>query len=186
MVSCQGGSNYAILTIRELKSRKRWYSRIENLKAETGLAVARGFFRSIPAHMRKTLTTDNGSENALLKDLEELFLGFKVYVCDPCRPWQRGSVEQANQEFRFYYPKGTDFKNISHQEVWQTEDKINRRRMDCLGGKTANEVFEFALKNPPLIQMAGKEVLSSRKALLEAIAPQLAQKSGLFLPSQYL
>jgi IS30 family transposase len=133
--------------------------------------------------MRRTLTVDNGPENKGLHQLEQIYPGFNVYYCDPYCAMQRGSVEQSNGEFRWYYPKGTDFKNVSPQEIWEVQDKLNRRCMDCLDGKTADEVFQHALKNPPLIQLAGAEVLRSKNALLQAVDLDFKQQSNLYLPS---
>jgi IS30 family transposase len=182
--SCKNGSGYAILTIREMKSRKRWFSLIPNLKAETTLAVLRGFFGQLPPHMRKTLTVDNGPENEYLPQLEKVFSGFTVYHCDAYCSWQRGAVENANGEFRWYYPKGTDFKNVSTKEIWEVQDKLNRRRMDCLGGKSAETVFEFGLNNPPLITVVAAEALCSKETLFEEVASHFEKSSSLYLPLQ--
>jgi IS30 family transposase len=184
VVSPRGGSGYATLSIREMKSRKRWFFLIADLKAETTLAVVRGFFRLLPVHMIKTLTADNGPENKKLYQLENIFPPLKVYYCDPYCAYQRGGVENANGELRWYYPKGTDFKDVPLADIWKVQDKLNRRCMDCLGGKTADEVFLKALKNPPLIQLAGAEVLHSREALFEAAALHFEQSSKLYLPLQ--
>ena len=178
IVSPRGGSSYAILTLRELKSRKRWFFRIPDLKAETTLAVVRGFFRRFPVHMLKTLTADNGPENKSLYQLERVYPGLKVYYCDPYCAWQRGSVENANGEFRWYYPKGTDFKDVALAEIWKVEDKLNRRCMDCLDGKTADEVFQKGLENPPLIKVVGAEALYSRETLFEAVGLLIGQNSN--------
>jgi IS30 family transposase len=183
MHSCKNGSGFAILTVREMKSRRRWYFRIADLKAETTLAVLQGFFRQMPLHMRRTLTVDNGPENEHLYKLEKVFPGLRVYYCDPYCAWQRGSVENANKDFRWYHPKGTDFKNVSPEEVWSTQDKLNRRRMLCLKGKSAEMVFQNALNHPPQIHVVGPEVLSSKKALFEAVDLHFEQSSGLYLPS---
>jgi transposase, IS30 family len=184
IVSPRAASSSAILTLRELCSRMRWFFLIADLKAETTLAVMRGFFSHMPAHLRRTLTADNGPENKELYQLEDLFYDFKVYYSDPYSPWQRGSVEQANGEFRWYFPKGTDFKNVPIGEVWKVQDKLNRRCMDCLGGKTSAEVFQKALQNPPRIFLADALVLRSNKALCEAVGLRFEQNSSLYLPLQ--
>lgn len=181
IVSPRGGSGFALLGIREMKSRMRWYSLVPNLKAETTLAAVRGFFSQLPLHMIKTLTADNGPENKDLYKLEELS-PIKVYYCDPYCAHQRGGVENSNGEVRWYYPKGTDFKNVSKEELWQVTDKLNRRRMDCLGDRTSKEVFDEALKNPPRIILAKAESLSSIKDISELKFGKSHQHGGLFLP----
>ena len=182
IVSPRGGSGFAILTLRELLSCRRLFFRIPDLKAETTLALLRGFFSQMPPHMRKTLTADNGPENKLLFRLEDVFPGLKVYSCDPYCAWQRGSVENANGEFRWYYPKGTDFKDVSLAEIWKVQDKLNRRCMDCLNGKTADEVFRKALDNPPLIRVVGPEVLSSAESIYQAAGLLIGQSSNYTQP----
>jgi IS30 family transposase len=181
--SRKNGSGYAILSVRELKSRKRWYSLLADLKAETTLAALQGFFRLLPEHMRRTLTVDNGPENEHLSKLEKVFPGFKVYFCDPYCAWQRGAIENANGEFRWYYPKGTDFQDVPVEEIWKVQDKLNRRRMRCLGGKSSETVFEQARKHPPLIHVVSAEVLHSEAALRREAGLHPLQSSNLFLPS---
>lgn len=184
VVSPRSGSGYATLTLRELTSRMRWFFLISDLRAATTLAVVRGFFSRLPVHMRRTLTADNGPENKSLYQLEDIYPELKVYYCDPYCAWQRGSVENANGELRWYFPKGTDFKDVSLAQIWEVQDKLNRRCMDCLAGKTADEVFQKALKNPPMIQLADAEVLRSRETLLQATTLRFEQSSNLYLPSQ--
>jgi len=121
------------------------------------------------------LLADNGPENQSLHELESCYPYFKVYYCDPYCAFQRGSVENANGEFRWYYPKGTDFKDVSMADIWKVQDKLNRRRMDCLGGKTAEESYLKALHEPPLIKLAGPEVLLSEEALFEATGLLIGQ-----------
>jgi hypothetical protein len=94
-------------------------------------------------------------------------------------------VENANGEFRWYYPKGTDFANVSVQDIWEVQGKLNRRHMICLKGKSAENVFQHALAHPPLIQLAPAKALSSQSALFEAAGLRFEQSSGLYLPSPH-
>lgn len=163
----KGGSGAAILTVRERASRKRWYFLISDLEAETTLAVLRGFFRKMPGHMRRTITVDNGAENAHLYELEKTFPGFQVFYCTPYAAYERGSVENANGEFRWYYPKGSEFANLTLREIWNVQDKINRRRMIVLERKSAEAVFAKALRvkrkntnNTPLLLSPNSSTLN--------------------------
>lgn len=181
----RGGSGCAILTIRELKSRMRWFKPLLSLEKEETLAVLRGFFKLLPPHMRKTLTVDNGPENADLYELERLF-GILVYYCDPYCPSQRGCVENANGEFRWYYPKGTDFQNVTSSQVWEVQDKLNRRRMECLEWKSAESVFAEAVLNPSLVRLVGAQELRSGDSLYHEVVCKREESSNLFLPSPSL
>ena len=58
-----------------------------------------------------------------------------------------GTNENTNGLIRQYYPKGTDFRDVSHPEARQVEKLLNNRPRACLGFRTPTEVF-FE-KTPP-------------------------------------
>lgn len=89
----------------------------------------------------KTLTLDNGSENAGFNELEKR-LNIDTYFCDPYCSWQRGSVENINGILRRFFPKKTDFKKVSAQQIQYVQDWFNNRPMKVLAFKTPNEVFD--------------------------------------------
>jgi transposase, IS30 family len=98
-----------------------------------------------PDH-RYSITFDNGTEFARCHRLEK-HLGLKLYFADPGCPYQRGTNENTNGLIRQYYPKGTDFRDITHDAVRRVEHSLNNRPRACLGFRTPNEVF-FE-KTPP-------------------------------------
>jgi hypothetical protein len=61
----------------------------------------------LPAGLRKTLTYDNGLENAL-HELTNSGLGVKSYFCKPCHSWEKGRIENRNGILRRYFPKKHD------------------------------------------------------------------------------
>jgi IS30 family transposase len=167
ILSCKGGSGWGILTLRERKSRRRFFFLIPDLKAETVTDVLLEFFAGLPPHLRKTLTVDNGSEFEHLYKLEQRFPGFKVYYCHPHSPWERGQVENANGEFRWYFPKGTDFSLVDLAQVLEVEAKLNRRHMLCLGRKSSAAVFDAAWNNPSPIIFPEKPDLRGYRSLAD-------------------
>ena len=90
----------------------------------------------------KTITNDNGSEfiPAISSKSEEQF-GIPVYFCDPCSPWQRGTVENSIGLLRQYLPKKYDFSKMSAQKLRRIEDQLNNRPRKILNFKTPSEIF---------------------------------------------
>ncbi len=118
-----------LLRLSKLKSKSA---------AEFNKAVAKTL-KKLPPRVKRTLTLDNGTENASHKELTER-LGIKCYFADPYAAWQRGSNEQINGLIRRYLPKGTDFSKIDKDQIKKIERLINNRPRKCLGFKTPLEV----------------------------------------------
>lgn len=137
----------AILSITERVTRKKFLRQLPDTTAKTVLAYLRGFVEGLPPHMRKSLTLDNGSEFAFsqLIKLEHSYPNFHIYYCDPYCSWQKGTVENANRDVRWYIPKGTDISTKSKEEIAEVEARLGRRPLKCLEYKTPDECFESAL-----------------------------------------
>lgn len=80
----------------------------------------------LPAHLRRSLTWDRGSEMARWQDIS-LQLQAPVYFCDPHSPWQRGSNENTNRLLRFWFEKGTDLSRYTKDDLKRVQDKLNSR-----------------------------------------------------------
>lgn len=50
---------------------------------------------TLPAHLRKPLTGDHGTEVARHQKIT-LATGMAIYFCDPYSPWPRGNNENTN------------------------------------------------------------------------------------------
>ncbi len=94
-----------------------------------------------------TITSDNGKEFAYHEDIAKE-LGVRFYFCDPYSSWQRGLNENTNGLVRRYIPKGSDFSDISDEQIRFIQDRLNHRPRKSLGYKTPYEVFmkEFIRK----------------------------------------
>jgi IS30 family transposase len=97
----------------------------------------------LPKNMRRTLTLDNGSENAEHERVTKN-IGTLCFFAHPNSAFERGSNEHINGLIRRYLPKGTDFANISNEEIKYIETKINQRPRKCLGFRNPLETA-FAL-----------------------------------------
>ena len=58
----------------------------------------------------------NGKELAKFQEIEKT-LGLKVYFTDAYSPWQRRTNKNTNAFLREFFPRGTDFTQVSHQTV---------------------------------------------------------------------
>ena len=92
----------------------------------------------------KTAATDQGKEFSYYTALEKE-PGIQVYVEDAYSSWQRGSNENGNGLFREFFPKKTNFDEVTTNQVNQALDFINGRPRKCLGWKTAYEAFQEEL-----------------------------------------
>ena len=113
------------------------------LIAKDALSVAEAFartFKKIPMKFKKSLTYDRGSEMSQHK-LFTKSTKVQVYFADPHSPWQRGSNENTNGLIRQYFPKGTDFKNISLSKIKEAERRLNSRPRKVLQYYTPSEKF---------------------------------------------
>ena len=45
----------------------------------------------------------------------------KNYFCDPYHSWEKGSIENAIVLIREYYPKRTDFTELSEKDLFEVE-----------------------------------------------------------------
>jgi len=93
-----------------------------------------------PVSLRKTITADNGSEHVEHEKVTEA-IGSKFYFATPYHSWERGINENANGLVRRYFPKKTDFKKITQEEIQAVENLLNNRPRKRLGFKTPLEVF---------------------------------------------
>ncbi|CAN5681230.1 IS30 family transposase [soil metagenome] len=93
-----------------------------------------------------TITYDNGSEFSAWKKTEAE-LKTTVYFADPYRSSQRGRNENCNGLVRDYYPKGTDFKKISDQDLRAVENILNNRSRKRYDWKSPFEQREHVLRN---------------------------------------
>jgi transposase, IS30 family len=85
-------------------------------------------------YLTSSITFDNGIENRGHQSL-----GLDTYFCRPYHSWEKGSVENANKMLRRYFPKGTNFREISQRKLDEVVTLINNKPRKILQYKTALE-----------------------------------------------
>lgn len=95
--------------------------------------------KDLPAHLRKSLTWDQGTEMAAHAALT-LAADLPVYFAHAHSPWERGTNENTNGLIREYFPKGTEITgDIDY--LWAVADSLNDRPRAILGFRKPSEVF---------------------------------------------
>lgn len=107
-------------------------------QATTDAVIQR--LKTFPLHLRRTLTLDNGKENAGHLEITKS-LGTKCYFCNPYHAWEKGTNENTNGLIRFYLPKKTDFATVTEEQINAIELALNTRPRKRLKYKTPIEVF---------------------------------------------
>jgi transposase, IS30 family len=100
--------------------------------------------RTLPGHLRRSLTWDNGKEMAehvafsIATDLD-------VYFCDPGHPWQRATAENTIGLLRAYLPKGEDLSRYSARDLASIAVMLNERPRKTLGWRSPAHAYAEVL-----------------------------------------
>jgi transposase, IS30 family len=86
-------------------------------------------------YFTKSITYDNGIENRCHEST-----GIVSYFCAPYHSWEKGGIENANKMIRRYFPKGTDFTQVTQEQVDTAVRHINNKPRKILGYRSALEV----------------------------------------------
>ena len=107
----------------------------------------------LPAHLRRSLTWDQGAEMAQHAQLR-INTGLEIYFCAPQSPWQRGSNENTNGSLRQYFPKSTDLSQHGADELCAVAHTLNTRPRKTLGWHAPAEAHDQLLKQDMIEDVA--------------------------------
>ena len=102
-------------------------------KAEAVAGALIDHMGRLPAHLRRSLTWDRGSEMAQHGAITTA-LALPVFFCDPHHPWQRGTNENTNRLLRQYLHKNADLATFTQDELNAVAAKLNHRPRRVLAG----------------------------------------------------
>jgi IS30 family transposase len=146
IVSCKEGRS-ALHACQERKTRHLSGRKIPDLKAESGKAAVVEMLRDRPLAARLSVAQDNGSENYKVESIEKILVGTKIFWCTPHAAWERGGIERANRTLRKVFSKGTNFDEVTEEEVQDAIWWYNNRPMTVLGGYTPQEMYDEEMTN---------------------------------------
>lgn len=126
-----------ITTLVDRKSRYLLAGKVENKQASVQKKMIEELLKD---QIVESISLDNGVEFAEHMAIEKT-LQTRIYFADPHCPWQRGSNENINGLLRFFFPRGSDFREITQEHIDEVVKLMNGRPRKCLGWLTPEEVY---------------------------------------------
>ncbi len=128
----------ALLTINDRAGMVLWIRKLGGKNAEELADAAVAALRPLKKlGVLHTITSDNGKEFARHEKIARK-LGVEFFFARPYRSCDRGANENMNGLVRQYLPKGTDFGNVTPEDVRKIEERLNsrpRKRLDYMTPK---------------------------------------------------
>ena len=136
-----GPDNSGLVTLIERQTRHCLIGRLPGARdSRTVIDVLTGLISTLPGELTKTITWDQGSEMAGHRKFT-IVTGCPVFFCDPHSPWQRGSNENLNGLVRDFYPKGTNFNDVSDADIAEMQRLLNIRPRMTLGYRNPHDML---------------------------------------------
>jgi IS30 family transposase len=129
-------------TLVTLLERKSGYVLIRKVLRSTAVLTCEALKQMLSVvDSRHTVTLDNGREFSHHEQLSAA-LGCKIYFARPYHSWERGANENVNGLIRQYFPKGTNFNEVTEEQIQAVEQAINLRPRKRLGYKAPIEFID--------------------------------------------
>ena len=123
-----------------LADRKTRYLLAGKLQSRNAILTEKVIIKLLKDKPVKSISLDNGSEFANFREIEKQ-ISSPIYFAEPHKPWQRGTNENTNDILRFFFPKGTNFHEVSDEDLQRVVYLINTRPRKCLNWKSPFEAF---------------------------------------------
>lgn len=137
------GHSGALVTVVE---RKTLYTLIAKVNGKRADWVTQATIQLMKPFKKCThsITADNGKEFSFHEEISKA-LDTAFYFAHPYHSWERGLNEYTNGLIRQYFPKNTDFKSVTDEEVCDVAEKINNRPRKSLKFKTPFQAMQDSL-----------------------------------------
>lgn len=128
--------------------RKSMLCRLTKLSDKTAAEHENAVWKSIeslPPELWKTITRDNGTENANHEQTKNIF-NIQSFFCDGYCSWQKCGIECNNKQTRQYLPRWIDLSKLDDNDIFQIQEKLNNRPRKTLNYFSPNEVISQFVK----------------------------------------
>ena len=152
IMGCKG-SKQALLVLTERRTRMGLVILVEDHTAASVVKAINGLerrFGKLFYKLFKSITVDNGCE---FQDFEGIEMAHRrkgkrtvVFFCHPYSAYERGSNENMNRLIIRFFPKGTNFDDVTKEQVAEAERWVNHYPRKLLGWKSAAMLFEEELQ----------------------------------------
>ena len=152
IMGCKG-SKQALLVLTERRTRMGLVILVEDHTAASVVKAINSLercFGKLFYKLFKSITVDNGCE---FQDFEGIEMAHRrkgkrtvVFFCHPYSAYERGSNENMNRLIIRFFPKGTNFDDVTKEQVAEAERWVNHYPRKLLGWKSAAMLFEEELQ----------------------------------------
>lgn len=141
------GKNHkgAIVTLNDRASGMLWMKKVESRDALVVMLAICEMLDKIRPYI-KSITGDNGKEFSEHQVITDEYCDF--FFANPYSPWERGSNENLNGLVRQYIPKSSDFTQLSDEQIFDIQNKINNRPRKRYSFENPIFMMEKLLFNP--------------------------------------
>ena len=148
VMGCKG-SKAALVVLTERLTRYPVIVRVPDHTMESVVRALDRMERRMGAKFRevfRSITVDNGCEFQDCEGMERSKRArkprTKIFYCHPYSAYERGSNENMNRIIRRFFPKGTNFDNVSAAEVAEVEEWLANYPRRILGWKTPQMLYD--------------------------------------------
>ena len=124
----------------ERKSELARIHKVADRSAPETTSAIRDTIASLPQDLFHTMTFDNGLEAVEHTKLRDEY-NLRTFFCDAYASWQKGGVENLNGLIRQYVPRNALLDQMTEDEIYAIQEKLNDRQRKSLHYLTPNEVI---------------------------------------------
>lgn len=146
VVSAQGKGKSCLLVLSERMTREEIIIKLKSRHSSCVVrainSLERKFGNRKFREKFKTITCDNGVEfldsAGIEKSRYTKSIRTILYYCHPYSSYERGTNENINRMIRRFFPKGTNFDEVTTKQVNQLQDWINNYPRSIFSGMSSN------------------------------------------------